>query len=67
MNDIANFSLFESPKGLDIKIMFPNTSRYLAALERQSILRRGVKMYGYMMYWSVYIIKIFHQLSSLIV
>ena len=54
MNNIANFSPFESPKGLNIKILFPNTSRYLAALEQQSILRHGVKMYGYMMYWSAY-------------
>ena len=54
MNNIANFSPFESPKGLNIKILFPNTSRYLAALERQSILGRGVKINGYMMYWSVY-------------
>ena len=54
MNNIANFSPFESPKGLNIKILFPNTSRYLAALEQQSILRHGVKINGYMMYWSVY-------------
>ena len=54
MNNIANFSLFESPKGLNIKILFPNTSRYLAALERQSILRHGVKNNGYMMYLSIY-------------
>ena len=54
MNNIANFSPFESPKGLNIKILFPNTSRYLTALERQSILRRGVEINGYMMYWSVY-------------
>ena len=54
MNNIANFSPFESPKGLNIKILFPNTSRYLVTLERQSILRRGVKINGYMMYWSVY-------------
>ena len=44
MNNIANLSPFESPKGLRKKILFPNTSRYLAALERQSILRHGVKM-----------------------
>ena len=54
MNNIASFSPFESPKGLNIKILFPNTSRYLAALERQSILRCGVKINGYMMYWYVY-------------
>ena len=52
MNNIANFSPFESPNGLNIKILFPNTSRYLAALEQQSILRHGVKIN--MMYWSVY-------------
>ena len=53
MNNIANFSPFESPKGLH-KNSVPNTSRYLAALERQSILRCRVKINGYMMYWSVY-------------
>ena len=55
MNNIANFSPFESPKGLHIKVLFPNASRYLAALEQQSILRHGVKL-G-IMYWSVYIKK----------
>ena len=44
MNNIASFSPFESPKGLNTNILFPNTSRYLATLERQCILRRGVKM-----------------------
>ena len=44
MNNIASFSPFESPKGLNTNILFPNTSRYLAALERQCILRREVKM-----------------------
>ena len=44
MNNIASFSPFESPKGLNTNILFPNTSRYLAALERQCILRHGVKM-----------------------
>ena len=44
MNNIASFSPFESPKGLNRNILFPNTSRYLAALERQCILRCGVKM-----------------------
>ena len=33
MNNIASFSPFESPKGLNTNILFPNTSRYLAALE----------------------------------
>ena len=55
MNNISNFSPFESPKKLHIKILIPNTSRYLATLERQSILRCGVKL-G-IMYWSVYIKK----------
>ena len=44
MNNIASFSPFESPKGLNTNILFPNTSGYLAALERQCILRCGVKM-----------------------
>ena len=44
MNNIASFSPFESPKGLNTNILFPNTSRDLATLERQCILRHGVKM-----------------------
>ena len=54
MNNIASFSPFESPRGLNIKILFPNTSRYLATLEQQSILRCDVKINGNMMYWFIY-------------
>ena len=42
---LLNFSPFESPKGLNTNILFPNTSRYIGSLEGQCILRRGL------MYW----------------
>ena len=51
MNNIANFSPF-----CITKILFPNTSRYLATLEQQSILRHGVKIgYNVLVYIKIFL------------
>ena len=53
-------------KGTYKKILIPKTSRYLAAMKQQGILRYWGQVDENKMYWFVYI-EILHQLSSLIV